>query len=624
MVASPARKPLIAPSKNDGPFSSPEKQNVVVCLLLAAVTLCLYNAVNRHPFLNCDDDRYVTQNTHIRGISGDTIVWAFTTTAEANWHPLTWLSHALDYQLFHLNAAGHHLTSLMIHCVNVVLLFLLLARATRRVAPSLFVAALFAVHPINVESVAWVAERKNLLCTFFFFLTLWAYGWYTRKPEWRRYLAVAALFAMGLMSKPMVITLPLALLLLDYWPLGRIEGSPSAAEYPVQQRPFSKLLIEKLPLLALSAASAWITVLAQRAGGAVRSMQQFPLGVRLENSIVAYGMYLWKTIWPSRLAVLYPHPGNSRAGWRIAVGAANLVAISGFVLRFRSRGYLVVGWLWFLGTLVPVIGLVQVGYQAMADRYAYVPVIGIFVMIAFGSADLARVRKLGPFLSMVPAASVLIVLALVTHRQIGYWQSSINLWTRTLAVTENNFVAEDNMGGALVLDDREEEAFPHFQAAARINPLDPMSRSNIGTYLLRHGRLREAVTRYKEAIGLTSDAHLLAQIQANLGSAYRDLSDEKDARESYDRALEINPGQFNAYLGRGVLFEKQGKLAQAIGDFSKSVEIEPTAEGYLRLGQALAEAQRREEALEAFREALKISPDLTEAQQAVAALSARH
>jgi len=284
-----------------GVFSSPEKRNVVLCLLLVVATLALYNPVNRHPFVNYDDDRYVTENFRVHnGLTGDTISWALTAMEQGNWHPVTWLSHALDWQLFHQNPTGHHFTSLLIHAANAVLLFLFLTCATRRVGPSWFVAAIFALHPINVESVAWVAERKNVLSTFFFLAALIAYCWYARKPDWRQYTAFTALFVLGLMSKPMVITLPFVLLLLDYWPLGRMQGRPANGEVP--QSSLSRLLFEKLPLLALSAASAVVTMKAQQAGGAVRSTAQFSLAVRLENAVVAYATYLWKMIWPAHLA----------------------------------------------------------------------------------------------------------------------------------------------------------------------------------------------------------------------------------------------------------------------------------------------------------------------------------
>ena len=613
-------------AKPQGPFSSPEKQRLVLCLLLAAVTMVLYNPVNRHPFINYDDDRYVVENTNIRGLSVETVRWAFTTTAEANWHPLTWLSHALDYQLFGLNAAGHHFDSLLFHAVNVVLLFLLLLRGTGRAGRSLMVALLFALHPLNVESVAWVAERKNLLCTFFFFLAIWAYGWYALKPGWRRYVPVAVLFVMGLMSKPMVITFPFALLLLDYWPLGRIPGSPAGklGDQPVPQSSLTKLVIEKLPLFALSAASAWVTMYAQSGGGAVRSMGQFSLRVRVENSVVAYAMYLWKMVWPAKLAVLYPHPGDSLPVWQIALGSVVLLAISALVWKYRSRGYLPAGWLWFLGTLVPVIGIVQVGYQSMADRYTYIPLIGVFVMIVWMASDAADHWKVGIAWRVVPSVLVLLALSWALRRQLSYWDNGLDLWAHTLRVTPNNFVAEDNLGDALLQEGRVDDAYTHFQRAAAIMPRDPWSHASMGTYLQQQGRLREAVAQYLITLGLSRDPVMLALTNANLGSAFRDLGDDKDALECYDRAIEINPYQSNAYFGRGVLLRKQGKLTDAVRDFSRAVEIRPSAEGYLRLGQTLAEAHRREEALAAIDQALKISPDFAEAQQAAAALQAAH
>jgi protein O-mannosyl-transferase len=613
--SSPAAKPT-------GLFSSSEKRNPVCCLLLAVLTLALYNPVNRHPFVNYDDDRYVTENSHVRaGFTWNTLTWALTSTEQGNWHPLTWMSHALDVSLFRLNPAGHHFTSVLLHAVNAMLLFLLLVRATDRMEPSLFVAALFAVHPINVESVAWVAERKNVLCTMFFLLALMAYGWYVRKPHWKRYLAVAAFFAAGLAAKPMVITLPFVLLLWDYWPLGRAQGSGSVSGDPQASHSWPRLLLEKLPLFALSAVSAVITVRAQQAGGAVRSTAQFPFGVRIENAICSYSEYLLKMAWPARLAPMYPHPEDSLAAWQVAMTGLALVVITVLVYRFRVRPYLLVGWLWFLGTLVPVIGLVQVGDAAMADRYAYIPLIGIFIMVAFGAADWAAARDIGLVWRAIPAAVILILLALVTHHQIEYWRSNRDLWAHTLEVTQNNFVAEDNMGGALVLEGRPDEAFPHFEAAARINSHDPMSHSNLGTYLQIHGRIGEAITQYESAIALTSDPGVQAQAYANLGAAQRALDENELARQSFDKALQLNPNQANAWLGMGLLVQSQGRLTEAIADFSRSVELQPTGEAYLDLGRGLQQAGRSAEALDAYRQALKLSPHLAEAQQAADALT---
>lgn len=564
-------------------FADPQKRNSIVCLVLAVGTLAVYNPVNRHPFVNYDDDRYVTENAHIRqGLTADTFTWAWGSTEQANWHPLTWISHALDVTLFRLNPAGHHFTSVLLHAVNVTLLFLLLMWATSRLGPSLFAAALFAVHPINVESVAWVAERKNVLCTLFFFLTLWAYGWYSRKLGGQRYLAVVALFGAGLAAKPMVITLPFVLLLLDYWPLARVRATSAESNTGQPTFPWSRLILEKLPLLALSAASAVITVQAQQAGGAVRSTLEFSFGVRIANAIYAYAMYLWKMVWPARLAPLYPHPGDSLAAWQVLIAAAVLLSLSALAWRLRARRYFIVGWLWFLGTLVPVIGLVQVGEAAMADRYAYIPLIGIFVMIAFGVADWAKQRKLTVW-AVVAGAAIVATLTLATHRQIGFWQSNEDLWSHTLAITQNNFVAENNLAGALILEGREEEAYPHFEAAARINPKDPMSRSNLGTYFQTHGRMRDAVAQYEAALELTADPGLLAGTHANLGAAYYKLGDDEQARQNFDESLRLNPNQAKAWLG---------------------------------LGRVLARTGHAPEALDAYQNALKISPDLVEAQQA--------
>jgi len=606
------------PAKPPGLFSSPEKRNVILCLLLVVATLALYNPVNRHPFVNYDDDRYITENPHVHnGLTWRTITWAFTATEQGNWHPLTWLSHALDYQLFHQNPAGHHLTSLLIHAANAVLLFLFLMYATRRLGPSLFVAALFALHPINVESVAWVAERKNVLCTFFFFATLIAYCWYARQPDWRRYLVFAGLFVLGLMSKPMVITLPFVLLLLDYWPLGRIRGGHADAT----AAPLSKLVVEKLPLIALSAASAVITMQAQRAGGAMRSTAQFSLAVRLENAVMAYAMYLWKMIWPSHLSPIYPHPGDSLAGWQVGTSALVLLAVTAVALKFRARRYLLTGWLWFLGTLVPVIGLVQVGDQAMADRYAYIPLVGIFIMIAWRIADLADSKQIGLVVRVIPAACVLLALSFATNRQLGYWSSNYDLWTHAVAVTGRNFIAQDNLGGALLWLGKTDEAYLHFQAAAEINPLDPMSRSNLGAYLQEHGHMAEAIEKYNRVITLTSDPGLLAATYANLGASYRKLGEDEKARTSYDQALQLNPNQYNVYLGLGELLEKQSRLDDAISNYSKAVELRPTDTGFLLLGRALERTGRRSEALAAYQAALKLSPEMPEAQHAVDALS---
>src|SRR5712672_669313 len=378
-------------------FASESKRNLILCLLLVTCTLALYNAVNQNGFVNYDDDVYVTANRHIQaGLHWSTVKWAFTTFDAANWHPLTWISHALDYQIFKLNPAGHHYINLLLHCANVALLFLLLVRATRRMWPSLIAAAIFAVHPLNVESVAWVAERKNVLSMFFLLLALWAYQRYASKPGVAGYGLVFILFACGLMAKPQVITLPFLLLLWDYWPLRRLQFGSASAEVAAGDHVTSPrwLLLEKVPLLALSAASAFLSLSAQRAGGAMRSAIEYPPTVRVENAIAAYFDYMGRLMWPSRLAPMYPHPGNSLLAGQIAVAALFVVTVTALVLKFREKRYLLVGWFWFLGALVPMIGLVQVGQQATADRYMYLPMIGLLIMLCWGLADWAGERKM--------------------------------------------------------------------------------------------------------------------------------------------------------------------------------------------------------------------------------------
>ena len=601
---------------NSSLFSSPRKRSVVASLLLVAAVLVVYNPVARHPFVNFDDDRYVTNNSHIRsGLSWLTVHWAFTTYDQANWHPLTWLSHALDYQLFHLNPAGHHYVNVLLQALNAVLLFLVLQSATSFTWRSLTVAALFALHPVNVESVAWVAERKTLLSMTFFLLALWAYGLYARKPRAAPYALTFLLFACGLMAKPMVITFPFVLLLWDHWPLGRLWREEVAGSHSL-----AWLVLEKVPLLALSAGSAAITMKAQHAGGAVRSVVEYPLLLRLENAIVAYARYVGKAWWPSPLAPMYPH-AESIPLWLVAACCVFLLAVTAFVLAERRRRYLAVGWFWFLGTLVPMIGLVQVGVAALADRYAYLPFVGLFVMICWGAPDLVEylaAEKAHPSKNwlVAPAAAALIVLALLTRHQLNYWNDNVELWTHTLAVTENNFVAEDNLGGALVLEGRFQEAMPHFAAAAKINRDDPVANLNLATHLQEEGHLEQAVARYQVVLRMTSDPVLRANTLSNLGAAYRSLGDSARAKESYEAALRLVPETPHAYVGLGLLAEKAGDFNQAATDYARAMALQPTDVGYVLLSQALRRAGHEAEAQAAYEDAKRLSSNINQTQEA--------
>jgi len=610
------QKAAIEPKSQDF-FGSPEKLSRVLCLFLIAATLVVYNRVNQNSFVNFDDDRYITENAHVRaGLTWGTIRWAFSSLEQANWHPLTWLSHALDCQLFRLNPDGHHYVNLLLHAVNAMLLFLILQRATGFTWRSFAVAALFALHPINVESVAWASERKNVLSMLFFLLALGAYGWYVRKPELRRYLVLAALFALGLMAKPQVITFPLVLLLWDYWPLGRV-GSTREFSNKVAQRGFSSLVIEKLPLFALSAASAIITMKAQSAGGAVRSEIEYPFAVRFGNALLAYARYLGKAVWPSHLAAMYPHPGESLQAWQAVAAALLLGFISAGVWAARRRRYLLVGWLWFLGTLVPMIGLVQVGGQSMADRYAYLPLIGLFVMIAWGVADWAQHKHLPTRWLGIPTVLVLLIFSLLTHRQLAYWHDSITLWSHALEVTSRNFVAEDSLGGALVNEGQYEQAIPHFRSAVEINAHDPLGHLNICAYEQQHENFMQAIEHCRMVLRFTRDTGLQANAYTNLGGAYRKIGDPSHAKASYEAALGLAPQNSTALMGMGLLAQSRGDFTEAIREYSQTVTVQPSDVAYLLLARALEQIGRVKEARAARDEAGRISSDISQAEQNV-------
>jgi tetratricopeptide (TPR) repeat protein len=598
---------------------------VVSCLFLVAVTAAIYSPVRGYPFLNYDDPQYVTRNSHVQGgLTWKTSLWAWTATDAYNWHPLTWLSHALDCQLYGLNAGGHHLTSLLLHGLNVQLLFLLLLWATGSLGRSLLVAALFALHPLNVESVIWIAERKNLLSTVFFLLAIAAYGWYTMKPSIQRYFLLALLFGLGLASKPMVITLPFVLLLLDFWPLGRIQGwvpqpSPlppmpknrkaqlqgagTAAWLSVSQASLPRLILEKLPLLALCLLSAMVTVIAQRHGGAVRSLQRIPLSLRIENATYSYAMYVWKAFWPVRLALYYPR--NRLAFWKLGLAVLFLLVVSALAWKQRfTQRYLLLGWLWYLGTLVPVIGLIQVGDQAMADRYAYIPLIGIFVMAVWSLSDWADRVKISGLLRVSTAAIVLAILSFLTWRQQGYWRSSYDVWSHTLAVTGPNPLAESDLADALHTLGRPEEALAHFQNAVRMQSNDPVRHVDLAEDLAECGRLHDAIAEYETAIQLTSDPEKQARSYQSLAILHGELGEYSKVRESYHEALRINP-----QLGEDM-----------IRNLSRAFAANPSGAGYLNLGMLLETAGRLSEARAAYQQALNLDPTLAEAKESLDAL----
>ena len=508
---------------------------MAICVLLVALIVAIYAQTVTFDFVLYDDPDYVTQNSVVReGVTSGGVVWALTAMHASNWHPLTWMSHMLDYQLFGANAGGHHLTNVLLHVLNTLALFVLLRRLTTETWPSAFVAALFAVHPLHVESVAWVAERKDVLSTLFFLLATLAYVGFVRKGGAARYAGVAILFALGLMAKPMLVTLPLVLLLLDYWPLRR-QGS------------WVELVVEKLPLFALSAISAVLTVIAQRAGGSMESTDLVPFYLRIVNATVSYARYVGKILVPADLGVLYPHPnlagGTPWTAWQLAAAGSLLVVITVLVVAASARRrYLPVGWFFFAITLLPVIGLVQVGQQAMADRYTYVPSIGLFVIVAWGARDGIRSLRWRPEVKRATVAIVVsaVVLAgtVASWAQVRHWRNSLTLFERALAVTAPTPIMLSNLGVVLAEAGRLDEAIAYQRRALEIKPDYARAHNNLGIAYQVTGRLGQAVQHYRWSLEIDPRS---AATHNNLGMALRDLGRRDEAIEHYRRALEIDP-----------------------------------------------------------------------------------
>jgi protein O-mannosyl-transferase len=567
------------------------RQKLILCLLLAVITLLVYNRVASAGFINFDDPQYVINNPQVhQGVTWATIKWAFTVYLAGNWHPLTWLSHALDWQLFQGNPAGHHYVNVIFHVADAVLLFLFLLSATRRTWLSWSVAALWACHPVNVESVAWIAERKNVLSMFFLLLALYAYGKFVQQPDIRRYLLVASLFAAALMSKPQGITFPLLLLLWDYWPLKRFNPfKRDRSESPS----LLWLTAEKLPLLILSAASAWITMQAQRLGEAVRTAAEFSFSARIENALTSYVRYIEIAFWPSRLSPIYPHPENSIPAWQPIVAAAFLLTVTGLVVWQRERRYLLVGWFWFAGSLVPMLGLVQVGQQAMADRYAYLPFIGLFVAVVWGAAEFLERWNVSPAVASGALAALLIILGVATFRQLGYWHDSETLWTRALAVTTRNYTAHSNLADVMAKAGRSDEAISHFEAAAAIHPYPPPQLLALGSYELEHGDLTRAIRQFTKVS--QTDVTLRSTALGDLGSAYLRMGDRARAKQNFEDALLADPANSAALVGNGLIaYPSDPEEASAL--FARASSLQPTDVRLQLLASALMKAGRRVDA----------------------------
>jgi protein O-mannosyl-transferase len=485
---------------------------LLVCLLLSLSILAVYWQVRNHDFVNLDDNVYVTNNPHVKaGLTQESIAWSFRGVHHGNWHPLTWISHMIDVALYGMNPGQHHLTNVLFHIMNTLLLFLILRRMTNDLWKSGLVAALFAIHPLHVESVAWVSERKDVLCAFFWLLSMWSYFWYTQKPSVSRYMLILLFLIMGIMSKPMIVTLPFALILLDYWPLKRISFSYPKKHAVGFRKSYLPIFSEKIPLLVLVAISCVITFLAEKSGGTISNLDFLPFENRIANALVSYFLYIGKIFWPQGLSVLYPHPG-SWPFWQTASTALLLVFITlGVLLNIRKLPYLAVGWMWYLGTLVPVIGLVQIGNQSMADRYTYIPAIGIFIIIVWGGAHLFSGWRCRKWIPATVSIALLSILMTTTWMQIQYWNNGITLFQHTINVTKQNCFAHYALGFELFKRNRHDEAIRQLAKALQLNGSFTPALDVLGSIRFYKGEIDEAIKIYEIISDIEPDnkqAHL--------------------------------------------------------------------------------------------------------------------
>ena len=592
-----------------------QNQRLIVALLLIAATLLVYAPIRGHQFLHYDDDVYVTDDVRIRqGLTWDNLLWAPTAIEEALWKPLTLYSHMLDVQLFGLNPAGHLLVNLLIHVGNVLLLFGILQWTTGAVWRSALVAGLFALHPLGVESVAWVAERKNVLSTLFWLLTMGAYVGYVRKPGRLRYLGVMGALMLGLMSKPMVVTLPFALLLMDYWPLERLP-----ARWAEFRERLPGLVVEKLPFLVPVAASSVVTIYGAQTQQGLQTLGEISLGARLGNALLGYGLYLKKMVWPMDLAVIYPLSRNALSSWPVILAAVVLAAITVVVWRRREASrYLVVGWCWYLGTLVPVNGLLQSGFQAMADRYSYVPLIGIFIMLSWGGVEILGDQKQGRKWLAGTAGCVLLAFAILTRVQLSYWQDTTTLFEHAIRVTADNHLAYNILGTELTLEKEFEEAVAYYQEALRISPGFSLAHHNLGVALIEQGRVDESIEHYLEAVGINPE---YSQAHYDLGLILEREGRTDEAIEHFQEVVRIDPRNSQAHHYLGVALAEEGRVDEAMEHYREVVNLDPLrATAHSNLGVALVELGRAQEGLGPLEESLRINPQDAHAHSGLGAI----
>jgi len=585
---------------------------------LALVTFIAFEPVRKNEFINYDDDEYITENPNIvSGLTFQSFIWAFTTFYASNWHPVTWLSHTLDCQLFGIDPTWHHLTNLFFHVANTLLLFYIFRRMTAAIWPGAFVAIAFAIHPLHVESVAWVAERKDVLSGLFFMLTIIAYLRYAERPTIAKYILVVLFLSLGLMAKPMLVTLPFVLLLLDYWPLQRLrlkrQGTDQTsleAESVKNEDGDSawKLLAEKVPLFILVACSSAITIIVQRSAGAMKTLEKYPVNIRIINAFVSYLGYIVKMFYPTRLAILYPLQPYNIPKWQPWVFLLILIVITALVIYGgRKRRYLLVGWLWYLGTLIPVIGLVQVGSQAMADRYTYLPSIGIFIIVAWTAAELQLKLRRQRIALATLAALAIAALVICTRLQLRHWKDNITLYEHTLAVTEENFVILYNYGDALSKKSRLDEAIVQFRKALRISPNEPDVYNNIGAALKEMGNIKEAIENWRKALAL-DPRHQKAHI--NMGLAMSELRSYEQAIYHFQEALRAKPDWPEAHYNLGGVYLRQGRFDLAALQCVEALRLKPD---YLiaqaSLAHILVEMGQIEKAVEIAKKASKLAAD---------------
>jgi len=596
-----------------------ERADFLMLLGLAVVGFGIYAQVIGHRFITFDDPTYIQDNPVVnRGVTLAGVAWAFTTFYAGNWHPLTWISHMIDSQLFGMFAGGHLLVNALIHSANTVLLFWLLLRTTHARWSSALVAALFALHPLHVESVAWASERKDTLSTFFGLLSLIAYVRYAKAPSVRRYAWTFITLALGLMAKSMLVTWPFVMLLFDYWPLRRCcshgalarrsRDGPHGHSMFAGANTWRGLVVEKIPFFALAAASAVVTSVAQSHGGGLRTFTEFPMALRLSNALVSYAKYLLFAFWPNDLAVFYPFPASGVPGWQIIAAALLLIGITAFCFfQRKTQPYLIVGWLWFVGTLVPVVGLVQVGAQAMADRYFYIPSIGLFIAIVFGLADIAETRRVAQWVSAAIANVVLLILATLTNAQIHRWSDSYTLFNHTLRIAGPSVAAEDALGLAIHKSGQLNEAVPHFEKALQMQPDDYLALLSMGVTRFHQDRVPEAIEYAEAAIRSQKD---LPKAHNLLGMALAKQNRNEAALDEMRRASELAPKDAEIRNNLALALVRLGRIPEAIDEFHEAVRLDPKdAAAHANLGWALLGSGKARESIPEFEAALQLNPE---------------